>query len=377
MARAPRAAVPWAFHGVIDTISTLSELDRVRACWDDVYARDQHANVFMTWPWVRAHLSTLPSAYQWLVLAYRPDTGPYTAFLPLVRKAYAPCGITLGHELFLGGYPRADHMSIIAIREEVASAVVAFTCHIEEKLAWENFQLLNVLDPDSAELVGAFARIGLLVHGRAEGTSTYLRLPGSWEDYLAGLSANARQQLRTKARKIERLAQYRLLYAGAENVEEQIETLLALHCRRWGRDLPRARRRFGDLFRQCFATGCLYLVSAWDGTTPLAALAAFLDHRKRGFSFYITGYNDDCPDLSPGRFIIAHSIRDAIERGFELYDFLHGDEPYKAHFGVETRETHNTIVTRPGKRARVLNLVRACVRATRATQGALADAIRG
>lgn len=358
----------------IDTISTLEEFDRARERWDYVYAGDQHANVFLTWRWLRAHFSTLP--YPWLVLAYRRDAAPYTAFLPLVRKSYEPWGVELGHELFLGGYPRADFTGIVALRDDVEGAIDDFGRHIEQRLVWDNFQLLNVLDPRGAELVRHLARDAYVVRRREPEASTYVCLPPSWQEYLDRLSANARQQLRAKIRKAERLPGYRLLYADEENLEEQIETLLRLHQRHWGGDLRLARIRFGDLFRESFATGCLYLVSAWDGETPIAALAAFTDDQKQTFSFYIAGYDEDYAAISPGRVIVAISIRDAIERGYTTYDFLGGDEPYKAHFGAERRDTANTVVTRTSVRATLLNIARRCVRAARSTRRTM-DSIVG
>ena len=42
--------------------------------------------------------------------------------------------------------------------------------------------------------------------------------------------------------------------------------------------------------------------------------------------------------LAPGIVLLAHVVRDAIERGFPTFDFLRGEEPYKYAFGPEPQD---------------------------------------
>jgi CelD/BcsL family acetyltransferase involved in cellulose biosynthesis len=43
--------------------------------------------------------------------------------------------------------------------------------------------------------------------------------------------------------------------------------------------------------------------------------------------------------------LLAHVIRDAIERGFGRFDFLRGEEPYKYAFGARAEDLFNVVVT--------------------------------
>jgi CelD/BcsL family acetyltransferase involved in cellulose biosynthesis len=54
---------------------------------------------------------------------------------------------------------------------------------------------------------------------------------------------------------------------------------------------------------------------------------------------YQAGVNPVLLDEEPGRLINIATIRHAIEHGESGFDFLRGDEPYKAHFRAEPRET--------------------------------------
>jgi CelD/BcsL family acetyltransferase involved in cellulose biosynthesis len=65
-------------------------------------------------------------------------------------------------------------------------------------------------------------------------------------------------------------------------------------------------------------------------------------------------------DEEPGRLSTILCLRRAIEEGHQRFDFLRGDEPYKAHWRAEPRTTYDYRVV-PNRRlarlrGRVLNL---------------------
>jgi CelD/BcsL family acetyltransferase involved in cellulose biosynthesis len=54
---------------------------------------------------------------------------------------------------------------------------------------------------------------------------------------------------------------------------------------------------------------------------------------------YQAGVNPDLMEHQPGNVINLMILRQAIERGYRAYDFLRGDEVYKARFGAQPRPT--------------------------------------
>ena len=54
----------------------------------------------------------------------------------------------------------------------------------------------------------------------------------------------------------------------------------------------------------------------------------------------------------PGNLINLMILRQAIARGYRAYDFLRGDEPYKARFGAEPRPSVDFRVAAPRAAAR-------------------------
>jgi hypothetical protein len=54
---------------------------------------------------------------------------------------------------------------------------------------------------------------------------------------------------------------------------------------------------------------------------------------------YQTGVDPDALAQQPGKLLTLMVLRRAIERGYREFDFLRGDEPYKARFGAEARRS--------------------------------------
>src|SRR6185369_4904770 len=82
--------------------------------------------------------------------------------------------------------------------------------------------------------------------------------------------------------------------------------------------------------RQFLEQGKLRLQwTAVDGE-PVAFDAGYTN--QDGVFLYQTGFDPAWSDLSPGRLHLQASILKAIEEGYHFFDFLRGDEPYKAHF---------------------------------------------
>jgi CelD/BcsL family acetyltransferase involved in cellulose biosynthesis len=77
---------------------------------------------------------------------------------------------------------------------------------------------------------------------------------------------------------------------------------------------------------------------ALDGT-PAAAEYHFAD--SRATYAYQGGVDPERLAEEPGRLSTILCMRHAIEEGHKQFDFLRGDEPYKAHWRAEARTTHD------------------------------------
>ena len=163
------------------------------------------------------------------------------------------------------------------------------------------------------------------------------RCPATWDEYLARLSGKDRHELKRKMRKLERElpAVTVSVHAGAEGWDEALGRFLTLHrlskvgkarfmdarMERFFRDvtLALARRGWGRL---------------WFLESEGVPVASFLCMEHGGsVGLYNSGFDPAHARLAPGIVLLAHMIRDAIERGVPVFDFLRGEESYKRDFG--------------------------------------------
>jgi CelD/BcsL family acetyltransferase involved in cellulose biosynthesis len=172
-----------------------------------------------------------------------------------------------------------------------------------------------------------------------------LALPKSWDEYLARLSGKDRHALRRKMRRLERELPGATVRAHAEVAgwDEAMTRFLALH-----RLSKVGKARFMDeRMEHFFRSATARLAAAgwarlWFLERGGAAVAAFLCLEYAGsVGLYNSGFDPVWAQLAPGIVLLAHVIRDAIERGFPGFDFLRGEEPYKYGFGPSPEDVFN------------------------------------
>ena len=177
---------------------------------------------------------------------------------------------------------------------------------------------------------------------RREGSPVLAAPDGGWPAYLAGRSANFRQQLGRRERNLARRHQVGLrLVQDPEELPAAMDTLFALHRLRWGDDsgfLPREafHREFAAV---ALARGWLRL---WLLELDDRPAAAWYGLRVGGVEHYYQSGRDPAFDsLSAAFVLLAHTIRSAFDDGVSEYRFGRGQDPYKYRFtdkdpGLET-----------------------------------------
>lgn len=349
----------------IDVIETEVAFARAKENWNAVYDADPTAQLFLSWDWLAGWLTQVQGP--WLILAAREEASPegqYCAFLPLrIDTRLTKDGIFV-NDVKMAGNHAADYTGLIALPSAEARAIAAFARFLKQmhwaRLHFDNFRaarsrmdLLLAHFPKAGFATTEVERVDR-VGGIDNHICPYADLPDDWATYLATLSANTRQ----KIRRFLRLSDagetgLRISLSTHDTVVHDVDLLLRYWAIKWGprkgnktEGLVRANR---DLLLRSFERGLLFLPVLWRGDRPLAALAIFVDVRKRSFLFYMAGRDETFDGAPPGLILHGHSIRYAIANGFRCYDFLRGNERYKYSFGVrETRIATFVVATRDG-----------------------------
>jgi len=248
---------------------------------------------------------------------------------------------------FLGSGAACSDYATLLCRDEggAAPAAIARWLTGPARHCWDLLELTGVAadEPSVERLVAALGALGHRVHARPDQSCWRVELPGNWEQFLGGLSASRRQRTRTLWRRAFANSRARIVnVTNVAELEQCFGILVDLHTRR--------RRSLGQ--PGCFADPDMaaFLREAAEGMLAAGRLRMFwleLEGRpiavEFGFSggdvvhYYQGGFDPDAAAERPGWLCFAASLRMAIDQGYRSFDFLRGDEAYKASWGATAR----------------------------------------
>jgi tetratricopeptide (TPR) repeat protein len=342
----------------VDVIDNIKALAQLRANWEAVYEADPEAQFFLSWPWMSRWLEVLKAP--WSVLAARPgDATDYAAFFPLALQTKEREDGGFYCDVAMGGNYAADYTGFICRPGLEAQAIPAFAGRIKA-LHWSNLRVeyFRASEQRAKLFLDAFpaAAFGSTEIDRTNPDKVdnslcpFASLPGDWDAYLAGLSANTRQKIRRLLRQLDGSDELRVTHADRETSARDLDILMRFWTEQWGarkgKNLSAIQRQTRVMLRHSFDDGTLLLPMLWQGERPVGALAILVDAVKRTYSFYIGGRDAAFEGPPPGLILHAHSIRHAVNAGIGTYDFLRGNEPYKYSFAGQERRLMSLLLTR-------------------------------
>jgi CelD/BcsL family acetyltransferase involved in cellulose biosynthesis len=339
--------------------ASLQELEALRPEWDALLDRTSDASVFDDWAWTEAAWRYGAPGKQPYVLTVRDATQGLVGVLPLARttqrrvvRALEVIGCTPS------GYPMVDYGGLVAARGAEATVWQAILGYLAAQRNWAILDLRNCAFGalQAEHYRQAAARRGWIAQVHAAERCPRLTLAPTFDGYLSTLSANARQQIRRKLRKLNEAG---LTITPVDNEDTAardatLETLFRFFEVRWSHTggvvgLPpgqacRLHQRFAGHFA---ARGALDLRVV---RSPAGETVGVIYNLRRGDTgyFYMIGLSPD-PQWRPyslGVCLLADSIAAAIGAGCSTFDLLRGDHDYKRHFGGQYRDTYRVTLYR-------------------------------
>ncbi len=341
----------------IEIIDSIQQFDKLETNWNHIYASDSHAQIFLSWSWLRGWLEVVP--HEWFILAVRPQANsPYVAFFPLAMRSLQWRNVNVYRALQTCAHPVADYTGFICEPKYEQGAIENFALYINQKLQWDVFHIKDIQDPRLNIFVEQFSQFNFQLTSNQGVTCPYIALPDTWEEYLQhSISRKPRKNLRNSLNKIEKNSDFHFTNIQGNNLDEQIEVLFELWQIKWGKQSDLTLDTYRKVFRKCAGNNSLWIDILWDKTTPVAGTGMYIDSEKKVVYGQMTGFNPEYSKLSPGRVMMAFSIKKAIENQFKTYDLLRGDLDYKISLlGAEKRWNHDFKIVRNNLRANTIRL---------------------
>jgi CelD/BcsL family acetyltransferase involved in cellulose biosynthesis len=320
----------------IDAGSGWMGLDEAR--WNGLLDRSKRPSVFLTWQWQRHWAEAFAREQPLHLLSVTDDDGSLVGLLPLYEAETTSLRL-------LGGVDVSDYLDVIAAAGREADVWHALLQHrMGQPVEWD-LHAIPAASP-TVSLVPALApAYGEQVTASVEERCPVLSLPETWDGYLAGLSGKDRHELRRKMRKLERELPGAVVrsHHAHEDWEGALSVFLQLHrLSKVGKARfmdERMEQFFRDATRALAAAGWARL---WFLDHEGTAVAAFLCLEYAGtVGLYNSGFDPVHARLAPGIVLLAHVIKDAIDRRIPTFDFLRGEEPYKQGFGPVPEDLYN------------------------------------
>lgn len=340
----------------VHCVENLAELGRYGAAWETLAG----GNVFRSWTWLSAwwrHFGEGRSRRELRAFLAFDEVGEEPGSLVAVLPAYVETSWSQGRVLRLVGDGEvcSDHLGLLTAAgerdgreqcEQIHIACDAIAAAVAERSDWDLIDFEGVDGDDAATL--RFHK-ALALHdctaSRLLGERIWaIDLPATWDDFLALQSKSHRKQLRQLERRVLKSdrVEWRLV-ESASDFGDAWTMLVDLHQRR-RRSLgepgcfasPRWAAFHWDVAQQLLAEGRLRLSTLQLDGRAIAA-EYHLASGKATYA-YQGGLDPDRLAGEPGQLSTICSIKRAIAEGHVQFDFLRGDEPYKAHWRAMPRQ---------------------------------------
>jgi CelD/BcsL family acetyltransferase involved in cellulose biosynthesis len=296
--------------------------------------------VFVSPTWLRVWWQEFGAGRELLLLSVRRE-GELVGVAPLMRDDDCLC--------FAGDTQICDYMDVVAAPGEAEAVVSAVLRSLGEE-PWRELVLWAVPEgsPTLDALKAAAPALDFRVDIEPEDVCPRLKLPATWELYLAGLRKKDRHELRRKLRKLSQGGDVRLeTIAQPADVEAALDDFLRLHRSRADKAAfmtEEMARFFRVIVAALAAEAQVELIFLSLGGVRVAAVLCFCDSDES--LLYNSGYDPDYAYLSVGLLSKALALRKAIEEGKRRFDFLRGPEPYKYDLGATDRSVYRCTVSR-------------------------------
>ncbi|MFN0073626.1 MAG: GNAT family N-acetyltransferase [Chloroflexota bacterium] len=219
---------------------------------------------------------------------------------------------------------------------------------------WTGLELPGLRnETDAGELQRAFEHSGIRTRLLAGMACPFVSMPNGFNAYYATRNAQTRYNVRSRERRLSQMGTLRYVHATAKDAPRLLEDAIDLHARRWqgqhtstvfsaaplGRAFYRAtipdsvRHEFGDI------------AALMINDRVIATSIGFV--RGSRYAYYLPAWHPGYHPYAPSTLLLVHLMEFAADRGASTFDFMLGDEPYKATWATGQTRVHTLIAHKP------------------------------
>jgi CelD/BcsL family acetyltransferase involved in cellulose biosynthesis len=249
----------------------------------------------------------------------------------------APLQVKGNSASFIGGSDVCDYLDFIVTADKEQVFFKALLDHLDHQ-GIEHLNL-GLLRPDStvlSNLTKVAENRGCEIVTGNEDISLELNLPATWEDYLSMLKGKQRHEVKRKFRRLYEAGDITFrIVEDPKEISEQLPTFFDLFKLSSDEKEHFMTEQMISFFRAlaiALAEANILKLYMLDLNAAPVAVSMCLDFNDT-LHLYNSGFDPRYRALSAGLLCKLLSLKDAIERGRQKYDFLKGAETYKYRLG--------------------------------------------
>ncbi|MFC1815783.1 GNAT family N-acetyltransferase [Thermodesulfobacteriota bacterium] len=316
---------------------------------DSIFAHWQRAGSFLPWDclfvlpvWLKTWWNNFGRSDALYLLSIR-HKGRTIGISPLQRSG--------DRVRLIGDENVCDHLDFIVAPDNSAEFYRILLNYLKQD-GVKRLELKPVRSDSSvmAQLLPVAEKTGCRVSYQGNDMSFELALPGSWDDYLNILNGKERHEIRRKLRRLYEAGQisYRLV-DDAFTVKKEMEIFLELFRSNRSDKAEFMNEQMASFIRglaeALSAAGILKLFFLYLDERPVAATLCF--NYQSTMYLYNNGYDNRFGPLSVGLLGKVLSIKESIQSGNKIYDFLKGTEVYKKRLGGQPIQLYQCLIELP------------------------------
>jgi len=310
--------------------NTFESLGNSKTLWNEFQKIVPPSNIFLTFEWFNALLHSqtkLPKLN--IMILQNKETG-IEGIAPLIQR-----GETI---TFLGDSNTCDYQDFLVDPHKYS----VFFSHLINYLIEKNWEKLCFQDiPEHSKTLTIFVDLckqnNWDINILEQNICPEIKLTNSWEKYLLNLSKKQRHEAHRKINNLMKTKNYSWEILQGEKINEgSLETFLNLAKKSSPEKKIFFSSSYINLFKQIFQNlkidSILNLSFLKIDGIPVSSNIMFDYQNKR--MLYNSGFNPEFKNLSVGIINTYFCIKDAIEKKFDSFDFLKGNEDYKFRLGA-------------------------------------------
>lgn len=158
------------------------------------------------------------------------------------------------------------------------------------------------------------------------------------EDFLPSLKTSLRGDLRRQERRINEVSELAYHVFTGDMIEQALQELnpfLVAHARRWP-TAYKAPHLHENIIKRAMVSGLLHFSTLKIGGESAAWHLGFAFRNR--YYYYLPAQDEKFDRLSPGKVLLLKCVEEAIINGLSIFDFLRGEDSYKAGWTDKTEQ---------------------------------------